>query len=74
MSANSRLVRVVGNQVWCGAYSYLVTGKLRETRSPYEQGRVGMDSDVAFSRAEPIDLGENVELRYTPCEPLVVND
>lgn len=66
------LVRVVGNQVWCGGYSWLVMKALKKRRKGYRRGFVRIDPIEAFARREPFDLTGHIEDTYTSRNPLVI--
>ncbi|MEK6820219.1 MAG: hypothetical protein AABX71_00730 [Nanoarchaeota archaeon] len=52
------------NQIWTGSYTYLVRGRLDESRISYIEGRIALDGNDALEPdVKPIDLKKLTDTR-----------
>jgi len=64
------LVKIVGAQIWAAKFSELIEGTLRKKEIGYHFGRFIDEKNVALKRTEEYIFRGNIEITYTPVEPL----
>ncbi len=64
------LVKIIGAQIWSVKFGQLIESALRKKEIGYHLGRFNDERDAALKRTEKYIFSGNIEITYTPVEPL----